>query len=99
MVSHHCKVRVCSNHCNFTHAILYLTIRFFTPPYLRRLRGQSNLKLQHLPHFGDDSRDEIEDFVKHYDREHDDIQNSVKTHRSLHRRRISGALDLQNILA
>lgn len=78
---------------------LYLTIRFITPPPLRRLRGQLNLKLQHLPHFGDDSRDEIDDFVKDYDREHDDKQNSVKAHRSLHRRRISGALVLQNILA
>ena len=49
--------------------------------------------------FGDDGQDEIEDFVKHYDREHDDIQNSVKTHRSLHRHKISGVLDLQNILS
>ncbi|KAL3822990.1 hypothetical protein ACHAXA_008130 [Cyclostephanos tholiformis] len=54
---------------------------------IARLRGASNLK-QNLPHYGDDGKDELEvlDFVKYYERDDNDIQNTMKTHNSLHRR-------------
>ncbi|KAL3801884.1 hypothetical protein ACHAW5_008670 [Stephanodiscus triporus] len=58
---------------------------------IARLRGASNLRWQNLPHFGENGTDELEilDFVKYYDREHDDIQKSMKMHRAHHRRKSS----------
>lgn len=63
---------------------------------LQRLRGASNLK-QDLPHFGDDDKDGLEvlDFVKYYDRHHNGLQNTTKTHYALHRRNVSRLSGIQ----
>lgn len=65
----------------------FLKSAFRLSPSLLRLRGASNLK-QNLPHFGDDDKDGLEvlDFVKYYDRDHNNLQYTTKTRNALHRR-------------
>ena len=50
-----------------------------------------------MPHFGDDGMEEIEDFVEYCDREHDNVQNTMKIHRALHRRSSSLGFDWQKV--
>ncbi|KAL7540630.1 hypothetical protein ACHAXR_010673 [Thalassiosira sp. AJA248-18] len=56
---------------------------------IARVRGSVNLK-QHLPHFGNDGTDEIEDFIEICDRDHEGSHHGAKKIRkTLHRRSIS----------